>query len=391
MNFTNITSEEAVRFLQRAVRCDTIGGGGKETALATLLFEHLQLNGIAGELSDHEKGSNLLAVLKSKNAGPKIVLCGHMDTVPLGDKAWSVDPLGGQLEDGRLYGRGTADMKGGLIALLFAFLKHSRRDPKEWSGTVYFAATFGEETGAEGALAMASSGALDGFDAMIIAEPTDNRPVIAHKGVLWVRVEASGKAGHASMPESGVNAVALLQTFASQLGDNIIPEGTDALLGKATAAITMFNGGQQVNVIPDKASLMIDIRTLPGQDHSIILASLAKVAKVSIMEYGSGDIVITPLVDLPPVRTSVNAPVVKAAMTVLRDRCPDAAEVRGANYFTDGAAFQAVGNDIIILGPGSPEQAHQTDEYIRVDRFLEAIDIYDGILEFMMKSSAAPR
>src|SRR5690606_17827482 len=157
-------------------------------------------------------------------------------------------------------------------------------------------------------------------------EPTDNRPVIAHKGVLWVRVEASGKAGHASMPESGVNAVALLQTFASQLGDNIIPEGTDALLGKATAAITMFNGGQQVNVIPDKASLMIDIRTLPGQDHSIILASLAKVAKVSIMEYGSGDIVITPLVDLPPVRTSVNAPVVKAAMTVLRDRCPDAAE-----------------------------------------------------------------
>lgn len=195
----------ALDFLQQAVRCNTISSTGNEIVLARMIKARLDDLGIDCEIfRENEHQANLVATLRgqgpAKKPGPRLVLSGHLDTVPIGDATWTHDPFSAAIDDGRIYGRGTADMKGGLFALLFAFMKHKDLAPDLWNGELIFAATFGEEVGALGASAMVNKTQIPRFDAMIVAEPTDNRLVIAHKGVTWLRVTSFGKTAHGSMP-----------------------------------------------------------------------------------------------------------------------------------------------------------------------------------------------
>jgi succinyl-diaminopimelate desuccinylase len=377
-----LSRQRAIELLQEAVRCDTVNGSGEEIALARILERHIALAGISVQVKDYGSGhANLLATLNGDLEGPTVVLSGHLDTVPLGNSEWDFASFGAEIHEGRMYGRGTADMKGGLIALLVAFLRMAEQPATARCGTVHFAATFGEEIGAQGALAMVSDGTLATFDAMIIAEPTANRIVVAHKGVLWLRIEAFGRTGHASMPRFGVNAVELLQEFSSRMATIPLPDSAaNAFLSEATRTVTMFNGGRQVNVIPDHATMMVDVRTRPDQSHSDIIARLRAVAVDAREAFGEGEIQITPVVDLPAVQTDPEAWIVSIARHVVGRRLPEGEKLSGANYFTDGSAFVAVGGDILVLGPGGPEQAHQTNEFINVNDFLEAIEIYTDIL-----------
>lgn len=381
-----LSRQRAIELLQEAVRCNTVNGSGEEIAFARILERHLAAVGIPVQVKDYGNGhANLLATLTGHRDGPTIVLSGHLDTVPLGNSEWDFPPFGAEIHDGRMYGRGTADMKGGLIALLVAFLRIAEQPATARCGTLHFAATFGEEIGALGALAMVRDGTLAAFDAMIIAEPTDNRIVIAHKGVLWLRIEAFGRTAHASMPSFGVNAVELLQEFSNRMAATALPDSAaNAFLTEATRTVTMFNGGRQVNVIPDHATMMVDIRTRPDQSHAAIVENLRAVAVEVCKTFGAGDISITPMTDLPAVQTDPDASIVSIARRVVGKRLPDGEKISGANYFTDGSAFVAAGRDILVLGPGLPEQAHQTNEFIGVDAFLESIEIYTDILTAMI-------
>ena len=382
----DLQRQQAIALLQEAVRCDTVNGSGEEIALARILERHISSVGILVQVKDYGLGhANLLATIQGDIDGPTVVLSGHLDTVPLGNSEWDFAPFGAEIHEGRMYGRGTADMKGGLIALLMAFFRIAEQPASARRGTLHFAATFGEEIGAKGALAMVGDGTLAAFDAMIIAEPTANRIVVAHKGVLWLRVEAFGRTAHASMPHFGVNAVDLLQDFSNRMTNTALPDSTaNAFLSEATRTVTMFNGGQQVNVIPDHATMMIDIRTRPDHSHSDIIADLRAVAEIACAAFGEGEIRITTVTNLPAVQTNPDAQIISIARRVVGMRLPDGERISGANYFTDGSAFVAVGGDILVLGPGLPEQAHQTNECIVVNDYLESIEIYSKILEEMI-------
>ena len=375
-------TQDAIHSLQEAIRCNTVNPPGNERGLAEKLKKRLEEDGVEVRIYPASDGrANLVARISGASPGPRIVLSGHLDTVPIGEAAWKYPPFEAISDGGHVYGRGSADMKGGLIALMFAFLRMKRMAPADWCGELWFAATFGEETGAEGAKVMVEKGQLPAFDAMIIAEPTHNRLVVAHKGVLWVRVDSVGRTAHASMPKTGVNAIAHLHEYYSRLKALDLPAASAPLLSAPTVTVTTFNGGKKTNVIPDICRMTIDIRTLPDQSHEEIICDLRDLALRMAADDPSVEIKVEPLLDLPGISTSADAPIVQTARAVLAEKNPDGAQPNGVNYFTDGSAFYRLGGDIIVLGPGLPEQAHQTDENVSVEEFLSVMEIYFEIIK----------
>ncbi|EKF20433.1 M20 family metallopeptidase [Nitratireductor pacificus] len=375
------TSRDALFFLQQAVGCKTVSPPGNEIVLARMIKARLADAGIDARIfQENEHQANLVATLKSGAPGPRLVLSGHLDTVPIGDAIWKHDPFSAVIDDGRIYGRGTVDMKGGLLALLFAFMQQKDVAPDRWCGELVFAATYGEEIGALGAATMVREGQIPEFDAMIIAEPTNNRLVIAHKGVIWLRVTSFGRTAHGSMPASGTNAVDKLHLFYDRLQSMDLGGTSTPLLSNPTFAVTTFNGGRNTNVIPDLCRMTVDIRTVPGQDHREVVAHVQAIAAALTAEDPEARFEVETTLDLPGLLTDEGAGIVRDCRKVLAARAPGADAVRGAQYFTDASAFIAHGGDIVILGPGAPELAHQTDEHLAVDDYFDAIEIYRQII-----------
>ena len=304
-----------------------------------------------------------LRVLAGRGDG--IALSGHLDTVPLGAEDWSVDPFGGELRDGRLYGRGTTDMKGGVAALVVAAIKGKAERPMRAVSLIF---TSGEETGCEGARYLASSGRLKKVSSLLVAEPTSNKVCIGHKGAFWVRLTFTGRTAHGSMPELGDNAVLKAAALLPALRDLNFGSETHAYLGRPSINIGSFHGGANVNSVPDRAVVALDIRTLPGQRHDLILEQIRTAT-------GAAEIEV--LNDLPGVWTPPNA----AFVSQVNDAATKAgagSEPAAAPYFTDASILVgALGNPAtVILGPGDMAMAHKTDEYCEVAMLHQAVEIY---------------
>ncbi|HIX62568.1 MAG TPA: M20 family metallopeptidase [Candidatus Halomonas stercoripullorum] len=383
---------DPVAFLQALIRCNTVNREGNEQALADILSGALLTcsNIELHEYPIEEGRCNLIARVRSERPGPRIVLSGHLDTVPIGNVPWSHDPFAAHIIDGQLYGRGAVDMKSGLAALLCAYLRIAEREPDSWCGELILAATSSEETGAEGAKVMVESGQLPAFDTMIIAEPTDNQLVISHKGVMWIKIISHGKASHGSMPAAGINAIDRMQLLHARLSKRLRWDLTHPLLGSASAEVTMMRAGVQPNMIPDKCEMTFDIRSLPGQEH----ASILEIVREEIQALGDSDsscrFDLQVLLDLPALSPAFGSPpaspAVEVALNVLEKTYGHPMHAQGAQYFTDGSIFQRIGGDILVLGPGSPSLAHQVDEHVHVDDYLKAIEIYHQILLALMAS-----
>lgn len=365
-----------LKILQDAVRCNTITTLNRDEELALMLAEILETFGIKPELRRTSAGvANLTATIRGGRPGPRLVLNGHLDTVPIGEQEWSYPPFSAEVVGDRLYGRGTADMKGGLVALLCAFIG-AKDTLAAGAGELVFAACHGEETGSHGAKRMLEDGHLSGFDAMIVAEPTSNLPVNAHKGAFWVEIVATGRTAHSSAPSEGVNAIDAIQLFRRKLDGLHLPSDATGHLSSATMAVTRISGGKGNNVVPDTCTMTMDFRTLPGQDHGALMESLQRVAETVAQEMPGSAIDIKNLVDLPSVRTAPDAEIIKSVQLALDDSGRGRATLGAANYFTDASVFQKAGGDIVILGPGRADQAHQTDEFIEISEFHAAIGIY---------------
>ena len=196
----------AVRLTQELIRFPTISPPGQEQAVTDHLARLLTSHGFACETVDLAPGRpNLIARLGGSADKPPLAFTGHTDVVPLGARDWSVPPFEAMIRDGRVWGRGASDMKAGVAAFVIAAIDMAPR----LSGTpgVTLLITAGEETGSEGAIAMARSERLSPAGALVVAEPTSNRPLLGHKGALWLTATTAGVTAHGSMPDKGVNAV----------------------------------------------------------------------------------------------------------------------------------------------------------------------------------------
>ncbi|MDD7968863.1 M20 family metallopeptidase [Actinomycetospora lemnae] len=321
------------------VRLDTRGDG--ERVAADLLANRLEDAGLTVAIHETRPGrANLVA---HHGEETPVTLTGHLDTVPADEAVWSFDPLAGDVVDGRLRGRGSSDMKAGVAAAVVAAAEHVRAG----GSGVQVVLTFGEETGCEGAREI-PAGALRPSGTLLVAEPTANRVVLGHKGVLWLVLHARGVPAHGSRPDLGHNALVDLARAAVRIHEHDAWP-TSATHGATTANVGMMRAGVQPNVVPDRAALTVDLRLVPGDTADAAEATVVELAGTPVE---SERLVELPLIDTDPAR-------VARAVELL-----GGGEPRYATYFTDASVLASAlgGADVIVYGPGDPEQAHVTDE-----------------------------
>lgn len=365
------TYSSAVRLTQDLVRQDSVNPPGNEQRCTDILAERLAAAGFAITLCPF--GDGRASLIARIGQGPQpLAFTGHVDTVPLGKRDWSVDPFGGAIVGDRLYGRGSSDMKAGVAAFTEACLQNAAR-LKMGPGAL-IVVTAAEETGCEGAFALAREGILPAAGALVVAEPTANYPLVGHKGALWLRLVAEGVTAHGSMPERGVNAVVKAAHAVTRLGGFDFNEKRHDILGSPTVNIGTLHGGININSVPDRAVVEVDIRTIPGQSHARVRDAMAS--------FLGDDVAATPIMDVEAVWTDPAHPWIGRVFGVMGDLLDESPEARGATYFTDASALvPALGQvPMVILGPGQPEMAHQTDEYCLVSRIDQAVEAYSRII-----------
>ena len=364
------TAPDPVELTRTLVGFKTINPPGDERPCAEHLGNILEDGGFS--VSYHEFAENrtsLIARIGGTADTKPLCFTGHIDTVPLGATPWTMDPFCGEISDGKLYGRGTTDMKSGVAAFVVAVLQ-LKREFSRGPGVVLII-TAGEETGCEGAYHMAGLGGVLGeAGAIVVAEPSSNLPLIGHKGALWLRALAKGVTAHGSMPENGVNAVYKAARAVGKLEDFDFNVARNEILGKPTLNVGTIQGGLNINSVPDLAEVGIDIRTIPQQDHGAVLSQLKR--------YLGDDIDIDSIVDVGGVLTDPADEWMQEVFDVMGDILGEKPEPISAPYFTDASVLTpAYGNvPTLILGPGEAAMAHQTDEYCYVDRIGQAVEAY---------------
>lgn len=360
---------DAVALTQALVSFDTRNPPGNEAACADYLAALLAEHGFAVER--HGFGPDRYNLVAHRgDPGPAAVFTGHLDTVPLGATAWSHEPFGGEIVDGRLYGRGAADMKAGVAAMIAAAVAEAA---EVGSPGVALVLTGGEETGSEGARALAATGLLPEAAFLVVAEPTANAFLLGHKGALWLEAEAQGVTAHGSTPHLGDNALVKAARGVLALDDFAFNVAPHPVMGSPTLNVSTMQAGENINSVPDRARFTIDIRTVPGLAHDHVREQVASRL--------GGETTLTSLIDLPAVWTAQEGTVVGNLAAAYRTATGREAAARSANYFTDASILTpALGAPTVICGPGDAVMAHKTDEYCEVVAIHEAVAIYRAMI-----------
>lgn len=368
-----MTFSPAVELARDLIRQDTINPPGNEKRCADLLGRLLAAAGF--EVGEHAFGDNRSSLVAriGNGTGKPLGFTGHIDTVPLGARPWSADPFTATIDGDRLYGRGASDMKAGVAAFVTACIDKAEALAKGPGAQLIITAA--EETGCEGAFALTRSSLLGEIGALVVAEPTSNYPFVGHKGALWVKAVTHGVTAHGSMPEKGVNALAKAAKAVVRLEDFDFNEKRHPVLGAPTINVGTMQSGMNVNSVPDRAEIGLDVRTVPGQQHARLRDSLAS--------YLGTEVETAPFVDVEAVWTDPANPWIRHVFAVAADILGETPEPRGATYFTDASALTPAlgGIPTIILGPGEAAMAHQTDEYCLVSRIDQAVHIYARLID----------
>ncbi|MGB9521778.1 MAG: M20 family metallopeptidase, partial [Anaerolineales bacterium] len=266
-----IDDQEIVRLCRDLVRINTTNPPGDERTAAEYIAKHIQSYGFEINYVSHSKRrASLIARLPGRGSQPAVVFNGHTDVVPVGSEKWKHPPFDGVVEDGKIWGRGSADMKGGLAAMMVAASAIAKAKIP-LNGDFILMATAGEEINMFGARAIAEMPGPKNWQALIISEPTYNRLGLAERGVFWIKITTHGKTAHGSTPELGKNAIEMMRILLNEIEKLKIPFTSHPILGNFSLSINTIQGGVQTNVVPDSCAITIDMRTLPGQSHPRIL------------------------------------------------------------------------------------------------------------------------
>lgn len=378
-----ISANDVVDLLCTMLRFDTTNPPGNEKPLAEMLSTLMAAKGFATEVTDlGNNRANVTARLKGGGERKALLFNGHLDVVPPGQTAWEHgDPFEPVARDGKIYGRGSSDMKGGLAAMIIAaFAVQAAGRPLK--GDLIIACSADEESGSLGARDFREKGGLKGVGAIIVGESSSCGLNIAEKGALWIEVTTTGKTAHGAFPEQGVNAIAGMNAIVTQLLDYRFSYRPNGLLGPPTLNISTIAGGVKTNVVPDHCVLTLDIRTVPGQEHGAIVKDMEAICKRVEASHPGISTKVRPINDRPAVETRANDPFINMAKAVIKEQFGRDEDVHGVSFYTDAAIFLP-GTDIpaILYGPGEAAMAHQPNEYVPVTGLEEAARFYAAMIE----------
>jgi succinyl-diaminopimelate desuccinylase len=323
---------------------------------------------------------NVVVDIDGGAPGPTLMLEGHTDVVTEGDRArWSVDPFGGVVADGRLWGRGAADMKGGLAAMLFAADELARTG---FAGRLRLAALVDEEGMMAGAKHLVAAGRMQGVDGVICCEPEGGEICHVAKGALRLRVDLTGAMAHGAMPFRGTNPNAAIGAVVAALADvqaRVQREaGDDEYLGAPWVTPTVVRSGEpaQMNVMPGDASMWIDVRTVPAIDHRSLVADLRRACADAAAACDVG-VSLTVLDDRPAVASPADHPLVTALLAAHLDLTGTPGRLGGVPGATDGTVLTSrTGIASVVCGPGGKWIAHQADEFVELDDVVHHANLY---------------
>jgi succinyl-diaminopimelate desuccinylase len=353
---------------------NTINPPGMERACAQLLGKRLEDAGFRVAYHEFAEGrTSLIAQIGGSSGKPPICFTGHIDIVPLGAAPWHHDAFAGETDGDKLYGRGSTDMKSGIAAFVCAAIELSRK--LERTAGLVLVITAGEEIGCEGAKFLADHKLLGEAGAIVVAEPTANYPYIGHKGLAWFEVETTGVTAHGSMPEVGDNAVVKMAKAIGDLEHFHFPVESHPVMGKPTINVGTFHGGLNTNSVPDRARVTLDTRTVPGIDHAHLCKSLQSL----LAPRGA---TVRQIVDTDKLYTEPGNEWVEEvydACTLLLGARPTPKII---TFSTDGADLKRGfgGPPAVILGPGEPTLAHQTDEWCSMGRIEQSTDLFTTLM-----------
>ncbi|AKS34951.1 M20 family metallopeptidase [Mycolicibacterium goodii] len=350
---------------------------GEEAATVRTLCAAAAALDLQVDETEVEPGRNNVRVTLDGGTGPGLLLLGHTDVVPVG-AGWTKDPFGAEMVDGRIYGRGAADMKGGLAAALSAM---AALRGAGLGGPVELAALVDEEENGKGIRAYVNARA-DAADrrylGCVTAEPTDLQTIIGARGASYVRVAVHGKSCHAGNPDDGANAVygaaaaiAEIERLHSELAARPHP-----LLGPATWSVGQVHGGTAGAIVPDDCVVLADRRLLPGESGVDVVDDL-RARLAGLAERGLAVDVSMPM-EMPPFQTPADAELVRVAESALADAGGPGLPVAGWTAACDGGfVARDLGVPVVVLGPGSvTEQAHRADESVAVEQLVVAARAY---------------
>ncbi|ATB63359.1 acetylornithine deacetylase [Pseudomonas mosselii] len=342
--------------------------------LIAFIRDYLAGLGVASELFHNEEGTkaNLFATIGPDDRGG-VVLSGHTDVVPVEGQAWSVEPFRLTEREGRLYGRGTADMKG-FIASVLAAVPALLAQPLKLP--VHLAFSYDEEVGCLGVRSMLAALAQRPHKPRLclIGEPTELKPVLGHKGKLAMRCQVHGAACHSAYAPYGVNAIeyaARLIGKLGEIGDDLArPEYHDERFDPpfSTVQTGVIKGGRALNIVPAECEFDFEVRALPGFEAQVVADRLQDYAETQLLPRmravsGASDIRLRPLSAYPGLATPADSEA--ARLVALISGSSDFGTVA---FGTEGGLFDQAGIPTVVCGPGSMEQGHKPDEFVSVEQ-----------------------
>lgn len=376
-------SPDALAWAQRLVRLNTVSEHSNLT-LIECIADHLRGLHVPIRLTydDARQKANLFATLGAGKPGG-VLLSGHTDTVPWDGQAWSLDPLSGAVQDGRLYGRGSADMKG-WIGLVVAHTRHWLE--ADAPHAIHFAFSYDEEVGGFGAMNLIADLKEAGIapPICIVGEPTEMVPAIAHKGVHRWRCCVRGKAAHSSLTPMAVNSieaaarvVGQIAAIADELRDTE-PRQAGFDVPYSTAAVCRFNGGVADNIVSEECRFHYEFRDLPGSDAATWQQRVRDYAAalepaMQAVEPSAG-FTFESFASMPAFQARADEPAVRLAQ-----RLADSPRTTLVAFGTEAGLFQRAGMSTVVCGPGSINQAHQADEFVSLAQLARAEAFLRGL------------
>jgi acetylornithine deacetylase len=362
---------------------DVAGPQFLETRLSDHLEDFFHRLGVECQRIEVLPGrANVIARLDRPGAQTTILLDAHQDTVPV--EGMAIEPFQPVVIDGRLYGRGACDVKGGMAATLAALARLASDRPQR-AANVVVACTCDEEFTAQGAKALArlwSDPARAGSllsappTVAVVAEPTDLNVIVAHRGAIRWKLKTRGRACHSSRPHEGVNAIykmaevlLCLERYAEELPRMVKPH---PLCGSPTLSVGRITGGISVNTVPDECLIEVDRRVIPGEDPQAVIPHVTTYLRERLdVDFE----MLPPWLDGATLSDKSNGPWADRLLAQVA-AVAGPREKQGAWYGTNASRFAATGVPAVVFGPGSIHQAHTADEWIDIDELRQASEVY---------------
>ena len=366
--------EVLAELARELVRVPSPNPPGDEDRIARFVAGRLREVGLDPKFVPLESGRSSVVCRLPGRAHGSNLLCGHLDTVETDPNAWRIPPFEGRIEGGRLWGLGSTDMKGPvavLMQLVTDLLRGSVVPPRD----LVLALTADEEVGYRGAATIAESGLIDDAQLLLIAEPTAGHVYVGQKGELWVEATFLGREAHGSTPEEGINTILPAARFCTRLQDEMAKMPAIEGRGRTTLNIGRFRGGRRVNIVPDRSTVQLDIRTVRTEDRNVALERIDVIGGEEAAASGAA-FERREISHHPPIVGNPGGTHARRLVQAIVGTTGAEPPIGIAPYSTDAVSIvPRLDLPVLLYGPGDIARAHQPNEFVELGELVAAYDV----------------